>query len=84
MLPQFRNVYFRIIRNACTVQGVSASGVGASRAVYETKRCASTIQWAYGKGLGTSDALLCVTYTLQSESEGGRRVGLFKFALLQL
>ena len=86
MQPQFRNIYFRIFCNTCTVQGVSASGVSASRAVYETQRYASTIHCAYGKGFCTlySDALLCMTYTLQSELEGSRRVGLFRFALLQL
>ena len=31
-----------------------------------------TTQFAYRKGLGTCDALLCVTHTLQSASESGQ------------
>ena len=31
-----------------------------------------TIQFAYRKGLGTCDALLCVSYTLQSALESGQ------------
>ena len=33
-----------------------------------------TIQFAYRKGLGTSDALLCVSHTLQSALESGQEV----------
>ena len=36
------------------------------------QRCASTTQFAYRKGLGTSDALLCVAHTLQSALEMGQ------------
>ena len=32
----------------------------------------STTQFAYRKGLGTCDALLCVSYTLQSALESGQ------------
>ena len=32
-----------------------------------------TTQFAYRKGLGTCDALLCVSHTLQSALESGRR-----------
>ena len=35
-----------------------------------------TTQFAYRKGLGTCDALLCVSHTLQSALESGRRPGL--------
>ena len=31
-----------------------------------------TIQFAYRKGLGTCDALLCVSHTLQSAVESGQ------------
>ena len=34
-----------------------------------------TIQFAYRKGLGTCDALLMVSHTLQSALESGRRLG---------
>ena len=34
--------------------------------------CASTTQFAYLKGLGTCDALLCVSHTLQSALESGQ------------
>ena len=33
-----------------------------------------TTQFAYRKGLGTSDALLCVSHTLQSALESGQEV----------
>ena len=33
-----------------------------------------TTQFAYRKGLGTCDALLCVSHTLQSASESGKEV----------
>ena len=33
-----------------------------------------TIQFAYRKGLGTCDALLCVSHTLQSALESGQQV----------
>ena len=34
-----------------------------------------TIQFAYQKGLGTCDALLCVSHTLQSSLESGQEAG---------
>ena len=34
-----------------------------------------TTQFAYRKGLGTCDALLCVSHTLKSALESGRRLG---------
>ena len=34
--------------------------------------CASNHQFAYRKGLGACDALLCVSHTLQSELESGQ------------
>ena len=34
-----------------------------------------TTQFAYGKGLGTCDTLLCVSHTLQSALESGQEVG---------
>ena len=33
----------------------------------------STAQFAYRKGLGTCDALLCVSHTLQSALESGQK-----------
>ena len=35
-----------------------------------------TTQFAYRKGLGTCDALLCVSHTLQSDWREGKRPGL--------
>ena len=35
-----------------------------------------TTQFAYRKGLGTCDALLCVSHTLQSALESGQEAGL--------
>ena len=35
-----------------------------------------TTQFAYRKGLGTCDALLCVSHTLQSALESGQEPGL--------
>ena len=35
-----------------------------------------TTQFAYRKGLGTCDAPLCVTHTLQSALEGGQEAGI--------
>ena len=48
------------------------SGVGSSWTIYGTQWCASTTQFAYRKGLGTCDALLCVFNTLQSALESGQ------------
>ena len=42
--------------------------------VYGMQRCLPTTQFAYRKGLGTCDALLCVAHTLQSASELWRRL----------
>ena len=35
-----------------------------------------TTQFAYWKGLGTCDALLCVSHTLQSALESGQEAGI--------
>ena len=43
-----------------------------SRAIFRTQWCASTTQFAYRKGLGSCDALLCVSHTLQSALESGK------------
>ena len=38
----------------------------------------SPTQFAYRKGLGTCDALLCASHTLQSALESGKRLGSYK------
>ena len=38
-----------------------------------------TTQFAYRKGLGTCDALLCVSYTLQIASESGQEARILQF-----
>ena len=58
--------------NISIAQGVWAPGVGSPRTIYGTQWCASTTQFAYRKGLGTCDALLCVSHTLQSALESGQ------------
>ena len=42
-----------------------------------------TTQFAYRKGLGTCDALLCVSHTLQSAFESGQRLGSCRFSSVQ-
>ena len=37
-------------------------------------------KFAYGKGLGTCDALLCVSHTLQSALESGQEAGIVQIA----
>ena len=43
-----------------------------------------TTQFAYRKGLGTCDALLCVSHTLQSAWRVGRRLGSCRLTSVQL
>ena len=43
-----------------------------------------TTQFAYRKGLGTCDALLCESHTLQSALESGRRLGSCRLISVQL
>ena len=40
--------------------------------MYETRGVLATTQFAYWKGLGTCDALLCMSHTLQSALESGQ------------
>ena len=47
-------------------------GVSSSWTIYGTQWCAPTSQFAYRKGLGTCDALLCVSHTLHSALESGQ------------
>ena len=49
-------------------------GVGSPRTIYGTQwQCVlPTTQFAYQKGLGTCDALLCMSHTLQSALESGQ------------
>ena len=42
-----------------------------------------TTQFAYWKGLGTCDALLCVSHTLQSALGVGRRLGSCRLTSVQ-
>ena len=42
-----------------------------------------TTQFAYRKGLGTCDALLCMSHTLQSALESGRRLGSCRLTSVQ-
>ena len=41
----------------------------------------STIQFAYQKGLGTSDALLCMSHTLQCALESGQEPRIVQIVL---
>ena len=41
-----------------------------------------TTQFAYRKGLGTGDALLCVSHTLQSALESEQEAGILKIDFL--
>ena len=43
-----------------------------------------TTQFAYRKGLGTCDALLCVSHTLQSTLESGQEARFVQIDLVQL
>ena len=43
-----------------------------------------TTQFAYRKGLGTCYALLCVSHTLQSALENGRKLGSCRLTSVQL
>ena len=47
-------------------------GVGSSWSIYGTQWCPSNYPVSYRKGLGTCDALLCVSHTLQSALESGQ------------
>ena len=42
--------------------------------IYVLSGVLPTTQFAYRKGLGTCDALLCVSHTLQSALESGQKV----------
>ena len=42
-----------------------------------------TTQFAHQKGQGTCDALLCVSRTLQSALESGKRLGFCRLILVQ-
>ena len=64
------------------VLAVRSSGVGSLWTIYGTQWCASNHQFAYRKGLGTRDALLCISHTLQSalESEQEARIVQINFS----
>ena len=47
-------------------------GVGSSWTIYGMQWCASNHQFAYWKGLGTYNVLLCLSHTLQSALESGQ------------
>ena len=42
-----------------------------------------TTKFAYRKGLGTCDAILCVSHTLQTAFESGQRLGSCRFTSVQ-
>ena len=48
------------------------SGVGSPWTIYGTQWCASYHPVSYRKGLGTCDAILCLSHTLQIALESGQ------------
>ena len=56
-------------------------GVGSSWTISGTQWCASKHQFAYQKGLGTCDAIVCVSHALQSALESGQETRIVQINL---
>ena len=65
--------YLGILFRLCSM-GVDGSVLSALTQFQSNWIMLPTTQFAYRKGIGTCDALLCVTHTLQSAPEWGRRL----------